>query len=249
MASARSVNVYFLPNRVPTHVLEGHTVVVIDVLRATTTIVAALAAGARSVMPCLSIDEARRRAEQLGGDALLAGERGGLKIEGFDLGNSPSEFTLQIVAAKTLVMTTTNGTKALLSVAKASEILIGAFVNLSAVCRSVSPDTPLDIVCAGTDEEVTEDDVLVAGALVRRLALGDAMVELNDSAQIARDTWSRFKERGESLADALRTTRGGRNLVDIGMQPDIGFAAKIDRYDLVPRFFPDTGEIRADSAP
>src|SRR5690606_7749604 len=126
-----------------------------DVLRATTTIVEALAAGAASVAPCLTIDDARqRRAELDGGEAILGGERGGRPIEGFDLGNSPAEYTAQRVSGRSVVLTTTNSTKALLHCRAASEILVAGFVNLSVVVerlRDVSRTLAINIVCAGTD--------------------------------------------------------------------------------------------------
>ncbi len=109
------LRVYMLPDLLAGQSLAGCRAVVVDVLRATTTVVQALSAGARAVVPCLTIDDARARAAEFPpGEALLGGERGGLPIEGFDLGNSPAEYTSQVVAGKTVVLTTTNGTKALL---------------------------------------------------------------------------------------------------------------------------------------
>ena len=223
--------------------LVGSTAVVIDVLRATTTIIAALAAGARAVVPCLTVEDARRRAHDFGDRAVLAGERSGLRIEGFDLGNSPSEFTPSAVGGRMVVMTTTNGTKALLHVAQASEILIGAFVNLSAVCSQLAGKQQIDIVCAGTDDAVTEEDVLAAGAIARRMVLADAY-QVNDAGTIAVGTWAHFAGCSHPLADEFRLSAGGRNLLSIGMNADIECAAEIDRFDLVPRFDAATGEVR-----
>jgi 2-phosphosulfolactate phosphatase len=163
--------VHFLPATVDPSQLPGGIAVVIDLLRATTTACHALASGATEVRPCLEIEEARHLAETLGRDScLLGGERAGVRIEGFDCGNSPTEYTRERVVGKTLVFTTTNGTRAIGRVLEANRILLASLANLSAVCNEIAtPPKPLDIVCAGTDGGITREDVLVAGALVDRL--------------------------------------------------------------------------------
>jgi 2-phosphosulfolactate phosphatase len=248
-----NLRVHFLPELVEPAELAGNRCVVIDVLRATTTMVSALAAGARAVVPCLTVKDARRLASAFPPDkVVLGGERGGLPIDGFDLGNSPAEYTPQVVSDKTVVLTTTNGTKALLHCQAASEIVIGAFVNLSAVCEYLtnSPDAAamdVDVVCAGTKLQVTWDDVLLAGAVTERLAAG-GILRLDDQAAIARDAWlaisnSAGGELKDSLSAALRESRGGRNLVRIGMQSDIELAAAIDAHLVLPHFDPETGRV------
>lgn len=226
----------------------------IDVLRATTTIVAALAAEAVAVLPCLTIEDARRRAAAFRADkALLGGERRGRPIEGFDLGNSPAEYSQQLVAGKTVVLTTTNGTKALLHCAAAEDVLVGAFVNLTAVCQRLQADSaarPIELVCAGTDGQITREDVLFAGAVVVGLQ-GTAQWQLNDQAEIARDAWlsvtgvASGSELEMRLIAALRASRGGRNLIEVGMEGDIELAAKVDRYAVVPRYLPPECIIQA----
>src|SRR4051794_89600 len=127
------VFVHLLPSLIPPGTLRGGTAVVIDVLRATTVMVQALAAGCDAVIPCGEVDEAREVAAGLpAGKAILAGERQGLPIEGFDLGNSPGDFTLDNCRGKTLVMTTTNGTRAILASLEADRVLVAAFSNLLA---------------------------------------------------------------------------------------------------------------------
>src|SRR5262249_8185995 len=147
----RQIDVYLLPALVEPHELTGKTVVVIDVLRATTTIIHALASGAREVLPFLEIGEAQQKATEVGETAVLGGERGGKPIPGFDLGNSPAEYTPDKVRGKTVVFTTTNGTRAMLRCHAAQRVLVGAFVNFSAVCREVGGEQELAFVCAGTD--------------------------------------------------------------------------------------------------
>ncbi len=247
------LRVHFLPELVAPSALAGSRCVVVDVLRATTTIVEAIGAGAIAVMPCLTIDDARRRAAEFGaGESVLGGERGGRPIEGFDLGNSPAEYTAARVAGKTVVLTTTNGTKALLHCTAGSQVLIGALVNLSAVCArlqasALGGEESIDVVCAGTDGQITREDVLFAGAVAERLA--GTGIQLDDSAEIARDAWRSVTggasdgELQQRLVMALSASRGGRNLIENGMAGDIQLAARVDQFAIVPRFDSQTGRI------
>ncbi len=193
-AGGMQINVYFLPQLVEPQRLAGGVTVVIDVLRATTTIAAALAAGAREVVPCLEVADARSAAANLpAGQAVLGGERHGLRIEDFTLGNSPREYTLESVGGKTLVITTTNGTRAMLHAREADEVWLASFVNLAAVVAASAGRERLDILCSGTDGQITREDVLLAGAIAARLTAGVA-AELNDQAAIARAAWLQVAE-------------------------------------------------------
>jgi 2-phosphosulfolactate phosphatase len=250
--------VHFLPNLTTAEELAAGVVVVIDILRASTTITAALAAGAREVVPCFEVEEALERAAKLGrtGEAkktpasapgehrepLLGGERGGLPIDGFDLGNSPSEYGPQVVAGRTVVFTTTNGTRALVACSAAKHVLIGSFVNCSALVQQLDGELPIHLLCAGTRGRVTRDDILFAGCVVDRLAKVVDEEAMNDSARIARDVWNHAMEgftppgrrANQRLAEALRDTQGGRNLKNVGLERDIVDAADFDRYNFVP---------------
>lgn len=232
MKTGRRVDVHLLPDLVPPGALRHGTAVVIDVLRATTTMVTALAAGCTDIRPCATIDEATELAGGLrGGRVLMGGERHGVKIAGFDLGNSPLEYTAEICGGSVLVMTTTNGTRALLRAAEADRVLIAGFVNFSAVCEQLRHDPrPTHIVCAGTDGEVTLEDTLLAGALVGYLCSAFEP-RLNDSARLARDG---FENHGPALLAALELSSGGRNLLDLGYAADIRFAAGVDQFRLAP---------------
>jgi 2-phosphosulfolactate phosphatase len=234
MASERPVLVHLLPALVPPGGLAGGLAVVIDVLRATTVMVHALAAGARSVVPCGEIDEAKRRAAELrsGGKALLAGERDGIPIAGFDLGNSPGEFTCKVCKDATIVMTTTNGSRALLRAAEADRVLAAAFVNFSAVCEQLRADPrPVHIVCAGTDGAVSLEDTLLAGAIVDCASECGGEVKLNDAARLA---WDGFENHGRCLRGALEVGAGGERLRSLGYDADIRAAAEVDRFAIVP---------------
>jgi 2-phosphosulfolactate phosphatase len=235
MPNAGQLDVYLLPDLAEPASLAGRTVVVIDVLRATTTIVHALAAGAREVVPCLEVDEARQVAARLGGGAVLGGERRGVAIAGFDLGNSPAEYTQERVGGKTVVFTTTNGTRAMQRCKLAGRVLLGAFVNFSAVCRELAGSNSVALVCAGTDGHVTREDTLLAGAIVDDLARSKK-VRLNDQALLAADAWQTAVRlmTDRPLGMMLRESRGGRNLIDTGQENDIDLAAQMDRFDVVP---------------
>jgi 2-phosphosulfolactate phosphatase len=243
------IHVHFLPELTTPAALEDSVAVVIDVLRATTTIVHALAAGATEVIPCLEVDEARQIAARLGQDAVLGGERGGVRIAGFHLGNSPDEYTPRSVGGKTVVFTTTNGTRAMRICGRARRVLIGAFVNLSAVCRELAKEAVLHLVCAGTQHEITREDVLLAGAIVEELSKSGGAKGLNDQAEIALGAWRSAATRlseGENLANLLRVSRGGRNLVEVGHGADIELAARVDRLDFAPQLDVAAWRITAD---
>jgi len=246
------LHVHFLPKLIEASSLAGNTCVVIDVLRATTTIITALANGAKEVIPCLEIEDARRTAARFAADAcLLGGERGGTPIEGFHAGNSPAEYTRERVLGKTLVFTTTNGTRAMQHCRQAEAVLIGAFVNLKAVCDTLVGRDRVELVCAGTDGHITLEDVLYAGAIVH--AIRSHFDDLNDQAVVAADSYAallRLAVEGEAgsqvaiLASAMRESHGGSNLVQLGMGSDVDLAAQIDRYSTVPELNLKTWSIK-----
>jgi 2-phosphosulfolactate phosphatase len=231
-----SVNVHLAPEFVASERLDG-IVAVVDVLRATTTMAHALAAGVSSIRPCATIEEARQIAAALPGRVLLAGERNGRPVRGFDLGNSPREFSRRRCRGATVVMTTTNGTRALLHAAHASHVYLVAFVNVSAVCERLrSFRCHPDILCAGDRGAVALEDVLLAGAIVERL--GDAR---NEAARLALAAW---RGRGDDLCALLRTTAGGVRLRRLGYDEDITASARIDALTVVPELCRDPQRVK-----
>jgi 2-phosphosulfolactate phosphatase len=253
---ARSLNVYALPKLVDPPELAGGIVVIIDVLRASTTIVHALEAGASQVIPCLEVDQARAAAAQLPeNQRVLGGERHGLPIEGFDLGNSPGDYLPEKVEGKTVVFTTTNGTRAMLHARRAERVLIGAFVNATAVSRQLIGQQRIHLLCAGTHGQISEDDVLLAGMLVERIQReGGLIYEQNAQAITAREMWLHCfalpRALGaeplepQRLAGQLCKSLGGRNLVAVGLERDILVAARVDRFQTVPEMDPEEVRIR-----
>ena len=250
------LNVYTLPGQASPAELAGGTVVVIDVLRATTTIIHALEAGATEVVPCLEVADAQALAANAPrGQYVLGGERGGLPIPGFDLGNSPTDYTPESVKGKTVIFTTTNGTRAMMHCRQADRVLIGAFVNASAVVDRLAGQPEVHLVCAGSAGKVTLDDVLFAGFVVERLVAGrDSRYRLNAQAAAATKQWrlafpAPLAEGAEAaqpelLAVELRKGLAGQRLVAIGMADDILTAAQIDRFRSAPEMDPRTLRIR-----
>jgi 2-phosphosulfolactate phosphatase len=202
------------------------TAVVFDVLRATSSIITGLASGIEAIIPVRTVEEARAR-KLKEPDLLLAGERAGLPPEGFDLGNSPEEF--EKLSGRRVVMTTTNGTVAIESVRSASNVLIGALLNIDALANYLftHPPKKLLLVCAGTGEEFSLEDAIAAGALVVRLADDQ---RLSDSAIITR---SLYEQVGDDLNEWLRQTQNGKQLKKIGKDADISWCARLSVFDLV----------------
>jgi 2-phosphosulfolactate phosphatase len=238
------VNVHYLPRDVVGRQLEGSAVAVIDVLRATSTICRALASGASTVVPFVEINDTLAAALRVGRETVvLGGERKGLKIDGFDLGNSPAEYTPEAIQGRPVFITTTNGTRALRLARLAKRVVAAAFLNLSAVVASLKNEPQIDILCAGTEGCETGEDILAAGALVDLIEKGgQAPYELNDAAMGARDKWqsvigaARITGRSLSVQLALefRDTAGGRNLIGIGLDQDLVDCAQVDRLTVVP---------------
>ena len=228
----RDVQVHLLPELVPAGRLVGGIAVVIDVLRATTSIVHAFAAGCREIRPCADLDEARRLADSLPvGKTLLAGERGGIPPEGFDLGNSPRDFTPKLCRDRIVILTTTNGTRAIARAIEAERVLIGAFVNYSAVCDLLHQDTrPVHLICSGYEGEPAMEDTLLAGAFVDCLSDGGD-IRLNDSARLA---WDAHENHGRILDGAFELARGGAHLISLGFAADLKSALAIDKFGIVP---------------
>jgi 2-phosphosulfolactate phosphatase len=201
--------------------------VVVDVLRATSTMTQALAAGYRRVLCCAEIEDARALAESEG-PAKLAGERRLEHIEGFDFGNSPRELAGQ-PAAETLILTTTNGTRLLVAAAARFEkVLVGSLLNLGAVAAAARESgEDVAVLCAGVLGELALDDAYCAGRIVA--ALGG---EHADSAAAAARLAASFPD---ALA-GLGASQSSRNLHKHGLEGDIGWCAREDSLDVVPRF-------------
>jgi 2-phosphosulfolactate phosphatase len=234
-----TVDVVVLPGLIEEGQLVGHEVVVFDVLRATTSMTAALAAGVAGLWLFSSVEEARVAVRPGSPQAaevdrpLLAGEIRAVRPEGFDLGNSPWEFVADRVSGRRVFMATTNGTRAILACAAAGaeHVWAGALVNAAAVARKlVAARKPVTLVCSGTNGKVSLEDVLGAGAVMAAMGKIGAVEPGNDSAIVAGELYGAM--RGD-LAGALRRGQGGHNIHAAHLDPDIEFAARENVFDVV----------------
>ncbi|VAX39595.1 hypothetical protein MNBD_PLANCTO02-2545 [hydrothermal vent metagenome] len=236
---SQRLSVHLLPHLFSSDEITGGVAVVIDVLRATTTITCALSEGAKAILPCLDIETAQHLAANSTNEKIfLGGERQGKKIEGFDFDNSPSSYTEKKVAGKTIAFTTTNGTKALHAALSAEDILIGAFVNLDAIISFLeNEERPIHLICAGTNGNITAEDVLFAGAVVCGLVSQNKKdYQLNDSATLAASAVQEPLQNDQLLLDALRKSHGGQNLIQLGFDADIALAATRNTYPIIPQY-------------
>ena len=201
--------------------LRSSACAVIDVIRATSTIVTALAHGASGVLPVASVPDAFAAKAQ-DPDALLAGERGGQALPGFDLGNSPEDFTVERVQGKRIILTTTNGTQALAACAGARAVVVASFLNLDAVAaRLLQIGPPWMIICAGCNGEFGVDDAAVAGALAEALGQEHGLISLYRSVRT-------------ELAATLLGSAAGRELLKVGLEKDVPFCARMNLFSVVP---------------
>jgi 2-phosphosulfolactate phosphatase len=205
----------------------GRVVVVFDVLRATTVMVAALAHGARAVVPFAAVDAVMDAARRYGREEVrLAGERRSLPIPGFDASNSPAAMTPALVGGRTLLMTTTNGTAALLATHGADRTYVGALVNLTVTTHAVATaDRDVLVVCAGQERRVTLEDVVGAGLLVDGLVRGRRRKAMGDGALVARRTARRYAADVSRLA---RDSAHARSLVALGLEADVAACLALD---------------------
>ena len=222
-----SIDVVFTPDLLPFSDLTGKTVVVTDILRATTTITFAVANGATAITPVLTPEDAFRLAADQP-NTLIGGERGGLKVNGFDLGNSPREYTEAVVSDRQIVLTTTNGTRTLQACCAAERILVGSFLNLRAIVnRLAQVEGELVLACSGREGGFCTEDTVFAGACVAALRA----TQMTDAAETAKIL---YQTHHDDLPRMLKNCYHGQRLASIGLGEDLEFCAQIDIVDVVP---------------
>jgi len=229
------LDVFFTPGQVKPGDLAGRLVAVVDVLRASTSIATALGNGARTVIPLEGADEVIVRSKDFArSQILLAGEQKMLPISGFDLGNSPEAFTPEVVEDKTILITTTNGTRALLGVQGARDIVIASYVNFTAVLTlmkvAAGTDTDIAIVCASEEGSFTLEDAACAGRFVRAIPKR-ASIELNDAAVASVLIEKKY---GDNIAKVFKESTHGQALQEAGFGADLAACAEVDAYPVVP---------------
>jgi 2-phosphosulfolactate phosphatase len=225
------IDLAFTPHELEKKDLAGKSVVVIDALRATTTMTVAFENGARAFIPVGTVEEARDLVAK-NPDYLLAGERRAMPLEGFHLGNSPRDYRPDKVKGKTIVMTTTNGTRALVSARGGAEVFIGSFLNLGALCeRLIEGGRDVLIACSGEKDFFCLEDTACGGALVERLEkTGHSMIK-TDAAQAAKILYEHCEG---NVHEMLCSCAWGIYLEGLGLGKDVRICAQVDSSKVVP---------------
>jgi 2-phosphosulfolactate phosphatase len=227
MSVTRSIDVCLSPDLMHLYKVEDRTVVVVDILRATSCMTTALAHGIASIIPVASLEEGLALKSD---EVYTAGERDGKKVDGFDLGNSPFEYMQEHLHGKSVAFTTTNGTQAIVKSLGAREIVIGSFLNLSAVVSHLRESANnILVVCAGWKGKFNLEDTLFAGALVELLA--DRVAPECDAPLAAR---SLYKAAKNNMADFLKNSSHVQRLARLGIEKDVVFCLTADIYNVVP---------------
>lgn len=238
------MNVEVLPSAESLYMpdLSDKAAIVIDVLRATSTMVTALANGCHAVIPVREVEEARDKQKREPG-TLLGGERKARRITGFDLGNSPFDYTPEKVSGKKVIMTTTNGTKAIQSAVGARRIWIASFLNVDCIAQAIRTYVTVQdkvhglvIICAGTEDRFDLPDTICAGMLIEKLGTGFVMNDLGYAAQMLYNIIPT-----KDLPKILKQSRHGMYMLSQGMERDIDYCASLNTCPIVPVY--DYGEI------
>ena len=225
----KSLDVCLTPALIPLYNVEDYIVVVIDIFRATSSICYGIENGAEAIIPVSEVEECAAYRER-GFDHLLAAERNGEVVAGFDFGNSPFSYTKEKVSGKTVVLTTTNGTHALHLSRKAKKIVIGSFLNLTSLCNWLKTQNEnILLVCAGWKNNFNLEDTLYAGAVVEQLK--DSGYTLDDPAMAANDL---FQIGKNDIGQYLSKTSHGERLKKLGIEKDIAFCLQIDITTAIP---------------
>lgn len=229
----KSLEVYPTAQSVFEEAVRGKVVVMIDVLRASSTITTALGNGAKGVIPAADMETATKIAQNLdASNYLLSGEKNGIKIESFNLGNSPVEHTAERVRNKTIILNTTNGTKAVNRSAAAKSIFIGSFLNLSAVVDHLEQITDQAVlVCAGWRGHLSFEDLLCAGNIIYELTSGQLPEDARDGVKTALGLFEKF---GDDIPAAIRTSDYARRLHEIVSADDIAFCSQRNKTQVLP---------------
>jgi len=223
----------------PTHIEElyftGKTIVAIDVLRASNTIITALNNGAKEIVPVGSVEFAVKiSGGMFGGYTLIGGERNTKKIDGFALGNSPLEYSEEVVAGKSIILYTTNGSKAIVKAKFAENLFVCSFANLTAIAKHlIKLNKDFEILCAGRNNSFSLEDAICAGALISKIQALKDKPELNDTAKASVVLKKSF---GKSILTMLKSTEHGKVLLENQFEEDIKHCSHVDNVNVIPYF-------------
>ena len=230
------LEVFFSPIQVKPSDTQARLVLIVDVLRASTTVATALGNGAKTVIPLEAPDDVITRSREFHrSQIILAGEQWMHPISGFDLGNSPQAFQPKVVEGKTILITTTNGTRTLLGVQGARDIVIASYVNFTAVLAMMKvaarSNTDIAIICAGEEGSFTLEDAACAGRYVRAIPKRADSVQVNDAASASVLIEKKY---GDNIAKVFKESAHGQALQEAGFGDDLAAAAEVDAYPVVP---------------
>lgn len=234
MANKQTLDVFYSLHSFQEDELRNKSVVIIDVLRASSTIITALKNGAKAIIPVSDMGEASKIAQNVDSENyLLCGEKDGVQIEGYDLGNSPLEYNEDVVKGKTLIFNTTNGTKAIKKAVGSSNIYIASFLNVSSVVEILKNEKKdIVLVCAGWKGRLAFEDMLLAGNIIHLLNGGTLSEESTDGARVA---FGMFEIYGKDIPSVIHKSNHATRLKSIVGTEDIDYCSQVDLTDIVPR--------------
>lgn len=229
-----TIDVVISADDIKNDVIKGKTVIVIDMLRATSVITTAVANGCSKVIPVLTIEEAVDIAKDNKNEYILGGERKALKIEGFDCSNSPLEYTKDVVKNKTIVITTSNGTRAIKGCEDAKNILIGAMINAKAVAKkAMELNNDVVLVNAGTYGQFSMDDFICSGYMIDcMISMSDYKIGLSDIATTAHYIY----ENNKDIIGFVKNASHYKRIMDLKLYDDLDYCCKKDIIDVVPEY-------------
>lgn len=228
------VETYETYNAVYDKILKGKVVVVIDTLRATSVITTALVNGAKEVIPVADIEDAINISGHLERDMiLLGGERNAVKIEGFDLSNSPLEYSEDVVKGKTIIITTTNGTRALKKASSSDDVVVGCLLNVTSVADYIYKENKdVVIICAGTEGKFSIDDIITAGAILDRLE----KLSPYESDDLSKAAYFLYKSFQDNILNIMKYGYHLNRIEKLGFHEDVEFCTTIDKFSVVPKY-------------
>lgn len=234
MLNLKKLDVFYSLHSFQEDELRDKTVVIIDVLRASSTIVSAFMNGAKAIIPVGDMGEASKIAQNVDSDNyLLCGEKDGEKIEGYDLGNSPLEYTKEIVEGKNLIFNTTNGTKAIKKSLGSSKTYIASFLNVGTIVKELkNQEKDVVLVCAGWKGRLAFEDMLLAGNIIYLLSDGNLSNDSRDGAKVAFGLYDKY---GNDISTVIHQSNHAMRLKDIIGRSDIDYCCQVDITDMLPR--------------
>ena len=233
MPELNYIDVFFSVQSFQEEELRGKSAIIIDVLRASSSITTAINNGAKNIIPVADMSDAMKIATTMDQkDYLLCGEKNGSKIEGYHLGNSPAEYTPEAVEDKTLIFNTTNGTKAIKKASLASEVYIGCFLNQQSILNILDEhDDEVVLICSGWQGRLSIEDTLFAGSLLHEFSGGKLPETAKDGAKVA---FGLFEKYGDDLEAAISKSDHAKRLAELLPNNDISYCCKVNEFDVLP---------------